>query len=219
MSVLRKLKRKSGADWRKAERKAERKKQAENVVSQNMVLVGSKVLKKIKDARIGVLLMCYVYLMYYEFKQPLPVLQKLPQYIDDLVWYLRYSYTEKGKLQQKPSFKLIDCCKQIKKEKQYIVEVREAYDLNDELLCHICKHIVQLECLLMWITVTKFSGFGKVRLGRLQKRLHEMETNMTYEEEEALRKKLQNELCFTFDECQEEDFSPWVWDKTRRMAS
>lgn len=215
MNFARKMKRKNQSLSAKDKKKIVKEQRKQEHVTRQMIIAGAKELKRMKDARVGVLLLYYIYVMYYELKAPLELLQKLPQYIDDIQWYLRYSYNDKGHVQQVPSFRLIDCCQQIRKEKQYWVKVRTSYDPKDDILCDIVKTEVNLECQLMWITVDKFPRFGKVKLQRLQDRIHEMEKTMTWEQQEELRKKVKDEINFTFDDCPKDVFNGWIWDESQ----
>jgi len=205
-----KFKRKRGSEWRKSQRKNDKKKRSTEVKQANLIRYGVNTLKKVKDSRVGIQLMCFIDIMYYEFHADIQKLRQLPQYIDDIQWYLSYSYNEKGKLIKKPSFTLLDCCLQTRREKHYTPIVRTAVG-SDDLTQDIIKTLVHLELQLLWIVVWKFDGFGKIRLERLQKRLQEREQSITWDEQVALREKLWNELCFSFDECTLEDFNTWSW--------
>ncbi len=170
-----------------------------------------------QNTRVAVMLMAFVQVMHYELHVPQEKLRKLPDYIDELDWFLNHDIGPNGTILDRPMFKLTDTLPQIRREKKgYIVKVRTAWDMADEIQVAIVRALVGVELKLIWIVCTEFPGIGKVKLGYLQDRMHELEKNMTFQEAVELKAKLKRDLKFTFedfDEFGENTFGQWVWNK------
>ncbi len=212
MSSLRKLKRKANAPKVKAERKEEKRKTADSQVFSRTLAMAKRAGHRTQDNRVIVMLAAFCYVMHYELKVPIEKLREIEHYISEFEWFLQYSYDAKGRLTRKPSVVITEVIPQIWREKRYRVNIRTAGDMQDEIWGALVKALVRLELKLLWIVVDKFQGFGKVRLGRLQKRMFELERDWTYEECQAVLDKMAAELNFHFDKLTEQHFGRWCWN-------